>query len=112
MKKIILIITMLLSSFSFSQDKLEGVWQQKENKDNILIVYVEDDNIQFYNYQLDKEFHINEIVLNVNNDHVHTIYEDILEGFTYELYYNLINKNTLVRGSEELKTEVIYKKIG
>ena len=102
MKKIILIITMLLSSFSFSQDKLEGVWQQKENKDNI----------QFYNYQLDKEFHINEIVLNVDNNHVHTIYEDILEGFTYELYYNLINKNTLVRGSEELKTEVIYKKIG
>ena len=112
MKKIILIITMLLSSFSFSQDKLEGVWQQKENKSNILIVYVEDDNIQFYNYQLDKEFHINEIVLNVNNDHVHTIYEDILEGFTYELYYNLINKNTLVRESEQLNTEVIYKKIG
>ena len=62
-----------MSSLTFGQQKLEGVWQQKENKSNILIVYVEDDNIQFYNYQLDKEFHINEIVLNVDNDHVYCI---------------------------------------
>ena len=112
MKKIILVLSLLTSSLTFAQQELEGVWQQKENKNNILIVYVEDDNIQFYNYQLDKEFHLNEVVLDVNDNHVHTLYEDILNGYTYELYYDLVNKNTLVRGSEQLNTETIYKKIG
>ena len=111
MKKIILITTMLLSSFSFSQDKLEGVWQQKENKDNILIIYVEENNIQLYNYKLNEEFHINEQVVNVSDNHLHTVYNNLIEDFTYNLYYNLKNKNTLIRGSEELKTEIIFKKI-
>jgi hypothetical protein len=111
MKKIILVITMLLSSFSFSQDKLEGVWQQKENKDNILIIYVEENNIQFYNYKLNEEFHINEQVVNVSDNHLHTTYSNLIEDFTYDLYYNLKNKNTLIRGSEELKTEIIFKRI-
>lgn len=102
---------MLLSSFSFSQNKLEGVWQQRENKDNILIIYVEENNIQFYNYKLNKEFHIDEQVVDVSKDHLHTIYENLIEGFTYDLYYNLKNNNTLIRGSEELKTKIIFKRI-
>jgi len=39
------------------------------------------------------------------------VYEDILNDYTYELYYYLVNKNTLVRKSQQLKTEIIYKKI-
>ena len=111
MKKIILILSLLISSLTFGQQDLEGVWQQKENKDNILIVYVEQDNIQFYNYKLDDEFHINETVLDVSENHVHTMYSNLIEDITYELYYNLKNNNTLIRVSDELKTEIIFKRI-
>jgi len=111
MKKIILVLSLLLSSLTFAQQEFEGVWQQKQNKDNILIVYVEQDNIQFYNYKLNEEFHINEIALDVSEDHIHTLYNNLLEDVTYDLYYNLKNNNTLIRGSEELKTEIIFKRI-
>jgi len=111
MKKIILVLSLLLSSLTFAQQEFEGVWQQKQNKDNILIVYVEQDNIQFYNYKLNEEFHINEIAFDVSEDHIHTLYNNLLEDVTYDLYYNLKNNNTLIRGSEELKTEIIFKRI-
>tara|TARA_B100001109_G_scaffold168410_1_gene137378 strand:+ start:33 stop:371 length:339 start_codon:yes stop_codon:yes gene_type:complete len=111
MKKIILVLSLLISSLTFAQQEFEGVWQHKENKDDILIIYVEDINIQFYNYKLNEEFHLNEVVEDVSDDHIHTVYEDILNDYTYELYYYLVNKNTLVRKSQQLKTEIIYKKI-
>jgi len=111
MKKIILVLSLLLSSLTFAQQEFEGVWQQKQNKDNILIIYVEQDNIQFYNYKLNEEFHINETALDVSEDHIHTLYNNLLEDVTYDLYYNLKNNNTLIRGSEELKTEIIFKRI-
>jgi len=111
MKKIILGLSLLVSSLTFAQQEFEGVWQQKQNKDNILIVYVEQDNIQFYNYKLNEEFHINETAVNVSKDHIHTLYSNLLEDATYDLYYNLKNNNTLIRGSEELKTKIIFKRI-
>ena len=55
MKSLILLISLFFSTPNFPP--MEGVWQSENNKNSILIVYIHEDNIQFYNYKMDKEFH-------------------------------------------------------
>ncbi|GAG81480.1 unnamed protein product [marine sediment metagenome] len=100
-----------MSFFALSQEKLKGVWQHEKNKDDLIIIYVREDNVRFYNYRLDQPFNINEKVISVDGDHVHTSYYDILNDYGFEIYYNLLNSNTLIRGSEKLNIETTYKRI-
>tara|TARA_R110000796_G_C14317531_1_gene407399 strand:- start:148 stop:486 length:339 start_codon:yes stop_codon:yes gene_type:complete len=111
MKKILIIITLLMSTLVLSQDKLKGVWQHEENKDDLIIIYVREDNVRFYNYRLDQPFNIDEKVISVDGNHVHTSYYDVLNDYGFEIYYNLLNSNTLIRGSEKLNIETTYKRI-
>ena len=90
-----------MSTLVLSQDKLKGVWQHEENKDDL----------RFYNYRLDQPFNIDEKVISVDGNHVHTSYYDILNDYGFEIYYNLLNNNTLIRGSEKLNIETTYKRI-
>ena len=109
MKSLILLISLFFSTPNFPP--IEGVWQSENNEHTILIVYTHRDNIQFYNYKMDKEFHLNEFVLSVDEDHVHTVYTDILLDAEYEFYYILKNKNTLIRGSEVNDTKTVFKRL-
>ncbi len=108
MKSLILLISLF---FWTPNPTMEGVWQSENNSNTILVVYTHEDNIQFYNYKMDKEFHLNEFVLSVDEDHVHTLYTDILLNTEYEFYYILKNKNTLIRGSEVNDTKTVFKRL-
>jgi hypothetical protein len=108
MKSLILLISLFLWN---PNPVMEGVWQSENNKNTILIVYTHEDNIQFYNYKMDKEFHLNELVVEADEYHVHTLYNDILLDEQYEFYYILENKNTLIRGSEVNDTKTVFKRL-
>tara|TARA_R100001460_G_scaffold73159_1_gene114040 strand:+ start:255 stop:581 length:327 start_codon:yes stop_codon:yes gene_type:complete len=107
MKNLILLISLFLTP----NPTMEGVWQSQNNNNTILIVYEHENNIQFYNYKMDNDFHLNEIVIDADEYHVHTIYTDILLGEEYEFYYILKNKNTLIRGSEVNDTQTVFKRL-
>ena len=109
MKSLILLISLFFSTPNFPP--MEGVWQSEDNENIILIVYTHEDNIQFYNYKMDKEFHLNEHVMDVDEYHVHTLYQDYLLQQEYEFFYILKNKNTLVRGSEVNNTKTVFKRL-
>jgi hypothetical protein len=101
MKSLILLISLFFSTPNFPP--MEGVWQSENNKNSILIVYIHEDNIQFYNYKMDKEFHLNEHVMDGDQDY--------LLQQEYEFYYILKNKNTLIRGSEVNDTKTVFKRL-
>ena len=90
---------------------MEEVWESQDNNNTILIVYTHEDNIQFYNYKMDKEFHLNETVVNMDSTNVYTIYNDFLLEEEYKFYYILKNKNTLIRGSEVNDTQTVFKRL-
>tara|TARA_Y100000401_G_scaffold21735_1_gene14544 strand:- start:253 stop:582 length:330 start_codon:yes stop_codon:yes gene_type:complete len=108
MKSLILLISLL---FLNPNPKMEGVWESQDNNNTILIVYTHEDNIQFYNYKMDKEFHLNETVVNMDSTNVYTIYNDFLLEEEYKFYYILKNKNTLIRGSEVNDTQTVFKRL-
>ena len=108
MKSLILLISLL---FLNPNPKMEEVWESPDNNITILIVYTHEDNIQFYNYKMDKEFHLNETVVNMDSTNVYTIYNDFLLEEEYKFYYILKNKNTLIRGSEVNDTQTVFKRL-
>lgn len=111
MKNIIKLILLLFTFQLSAQQQFEGVWQSEEDKDSILILYVEENNIKFWNYKLDKEFHISEQVVAAEPSHIHTYYEDKLANITKDFYYELVDKNTLERICDKTYKIVTYKKI-
>jgi len=60
---------------------------------------------------MDKEFHLNETVVNMDSTNVYTIYNDFLLEEEYKFYYILKNKNTLIRGSEVNDTQTVFKRL-
>ena len=94
-----------------AQEQFEGVWQNEGDNDSILILYVEKNNIKFWNYKLDKQFHIQERVVAAEPSHIHTWYEDKLNKTNKQFYYSLKDRNTLERICDETYEIVTYKKI-
>lgn len=111
MKNIIKLILLLLTFQLSAQQHFEGVWQSEEDKDSILILYVEENNIKFWNYKLDEEFHIFEQVVAAEPSHIHTYYEDRVANVVKNFYYELTDKNTLERICDKTYEIVTYKKI-
>ena len=49
--------------------------------------------------------------MDIDEHHVHTLYQDYLLQQEYEFYYILKNKNTLIRGSEVNDTKTVFKRL-
>jgi|TARA_R100001509_G_C4702039_1_gene160362 hypothetical protein len=108
MKNLILLFSLL---FFKPDPTIEGVWQVENNKENLLVVYVHEDNIQFYNYHMDKPFYILEEVDSAESSHVHTTYQDFITNDVMWYTYTLKNDDTLIRQCDETDNLTIFKRL-
>ena len=108
MKNLILLFSLL---FFNPNPVMEGVWQAENNKEQILILYQHENNVQFYNYYMDQPFHILESPVSVENTHIHTTYQDYVNNEWTEFTYTLKNENTLLRECENTYTLTNFKRL-
>ena len=111
MRNIIKLVLFFITLQLNAQQDFEGVWQSNENEDSILVLYVEENNVKLWNYELNKEFHIVEQVIQAEPDHIHTYYQDVLNGYDKKFWYDLRDKNTLRKVCEDTFRTTTYKKI-
>jgi len=108
MKNIIISLIVLLSSISNAQN-YEGVWQDVENKNLIMIINkISYDNFKIKNYDLENEVFTNETFLN-SYQGMTTYYQDYTEKISYELNYLILNDK--MHCYNELELASVYKKI-
>ena len=109
MKNKIAIIIMILFSSLINSQNYEGVWQDVENKNLIMIINkIDYDSFKITNHDLDNTTFIDETYLN-SFEGMKTYYKDYSEDVSYELNYFIV-KNKM-RCYNELGLTNVYKKI-
>jgi hypothetical protein len=108
MKNTIISLMILLSSVLNAQN-YEGVWQDVENKNLIMIINkISYDDFKITNYDLNNEVFTDETFLN-SYEGMTTYYQDYTEKISYELNYLILNDE--MHCYNELELASVYKKI-